>query len=73
MTNLTETEKHRVIYKFFPALRGHLLENDDLEAFFSDASQRARNRGWSDSEIEQAAKSGKWKKQRAAANSTTLD
>ena len=60
--NLTVTEKHRVIYKFFPALRGHLLEEDDLAAYFADASQRARNRGWSESEIEQAAKSGKWKK-----------
>ena len=73
MTNLTETEKHRVIYKFFPALRGHWLENDDLEAYFADASQRARNRGWSESEIEQSAKTGKWKKRGAAPSNAALD
>ena len=71
--NLTDNEKHRVIYKFFPALRGHLLEADDLEAYFEDASERARNRGWSDSEIEHAAKIGKWKKASAQPSQDSLD
>ena len=71
--DLTTTEKHRVIYKFFPALRGHLLEEGDLEAYFADASQRARKRGWSDSEIELAAKSGKWKKPSSRTAQTETD
>ena len=59
---LTDTEKHRVIQKFFPALKGHLLEGPDLDGYFTDALGRARRKGWSDEEIERAARTGKWKK-----------
>lgn len=59
---LTDTEKHRVIYKFVPTMRGHLLDGDNLEFFYSDANTRARKRGWSLNEIEAAARTGKWKK-----------
>ena len=59
---LTDAEKHRVIRKFFPVLKGHLLEATDLEDYFVDALSRARSKGWSEAEIEHAAKTGKWKK-----------
>ncbi len=59
---LNDTEKHRVIQKFFPTLKGHLLAGDDLEGYFLDAIARARKKGWSDEEIQNAAKTGKWKK-----------
>jgi len=59
---LSDSEKHRVIHKFFPTLKGHLLEGTDLDGYFTDAIGRARHKGWSDDEIEQAAKTGKWKK-----------
>jgi hypothetical protein len=60
---LNDTEKHRVIYKFLPTLRGHLLEGDDLEQFYADAIRRAQRRGWSERNLEAAAKSGKWRKE----------
>ncbi|MGI9522579.1 MAG: hypothetical protein ACR2PG_13120 [Hyphomicrobiaceae bacterium] len=59
---LTASEKHRVIRKFFPTFRGHLLEGDDLEGYFSDAIAKARRKGWTDEEIARAGKTGKWKK-----------
>ena len=67
---LSDNEMHRVIQKFFPALKGHLLEGENLEGFFSDALSRARNKGWSDEEIQQAAKTGKWRKSRTPPNET---
>lgn len=67
---LTDNEKHRVIQKFVPALRGHLLEGANLEGFFSDAVSRARNKGWSDEEIQQAAKTGKWRRSRTLSSDT---
>ena len=41
-------EKHRVIQKFFPTLKGHLHEGSDLEVHFTDALDRARRKGWTD-------------------------
>ena len=65
MSGLSQNEKHRVIHKFLPALRGHWLEGDDMDDFYTDAVRRARNRGWSDAEIERCAKAGKWSKPRS--------
>ena len=59
---LTDAEKHRVIQMFFPVLKGHLPEGTDLKDYSVDALSRARRKGWSDAEIEHAAKTGKWKK-----------
>lgn len=67
---LTDNEKHRVIQKFFPALKGHLLEGPDLEGYFNDAVSRARRKGWTDEEIQGAAKTKKWRRSRTPANDT---
>ena len=64
--DLTDTEKHRVIHKFFPTLKGHLLEGSDLEGYFVDAISRAQRKGWTNDEIERAAKTRRWKKVDAA-------
>ena len=59
---LSDVQKHRVIYKFLPALRGHWLEGESLEGFYEDATRRALKRGWSMSDLATAARSGKWSK-----------
>ena len=61
---LNDVQKHRVIYKFLPSLRGHWLEGESLDGFYEDATRRALKRGWSTRDLEYAAQSGKWSKQR---------
>ncbi len=59
---LSDVQRHRVIYKFLPALRGHWLEGDSLDGFYEDATRRALKRGWTADDLEHAARSGKWSK-----------
>ena len=59
---LSESQRHRVIIKFFPVLRGHRLTGESLDGFYTEAVTRALKRGWSADEIQAAAHTGKWKK-----------
>ena len=59
---LSESQRHRVIVKFFPVLRGHCLTGDSLDGYYAEAVARALKRGWAEEEIQSAARTGKWKK-----------
>lgn len=59
---LSESQRHRVIVKFFPVLRGHRLTGESLDGFYAEAVARALKRGWSEDEVQAAARTGKWKK-----------
>ncbi len=62
LSQLDDTQKHRVIYRFLPNMRGMLLRGEALEGYFSDASNRAIQRGWTDIELAQAARTGQWRR-----------
>jgi len=61
---LNQTEKHRIIYRFIPNMRGILLDGEALDGYLADAAERAGRKGWSELELASAATSGQWKRRR---------
>jgi hypothetical protein len=62
---LGSTEKHRIIYRFLPHMRGILFDEDVIDGHFTDAVQRAGKKGWGADELAAAAVAGNWRRREA--------